>query len=114
VAYSLVNEDLWIADSGASCRMTCSNDGMLDCHPVNYQIKISDGTFIKAVKIGNKNILFKKPDGTMAKVMISNVKYVPGLWVNLFSLTQPLKQGWKLSNEGLIMKIYKGPHSIIF
>jgi hypothetical protein len=50
----------------------------------------------------------------MAKVMIANVKYVPGLWVNLFSFTQPLKQGWKLSKEGLIMKITKGPHSIVF
>jgi hypothetical protein len=50
----------------------------------------------------------------MAKVMISNVKYVHGLWVNLFSLSQPLKQGWRLSNEGFIMKIKKGPHIIVF
>jgi hypothetical protein len=46
--------------------------------------------------------------------MISNVKYVHGLWVNLFSLSQPLKQGWRLSNEGFIMKIKKGPHIIVF
>jgi hypothetical protein len=60
-------------------------------------------------------MLVKQPeDVVMAKVMIANIKYVPGLWVNHFSLTQPLKQGWKLSNEGLIMKITKGPHSILF
>jgi hypothetical protein len=114
VANSLVNKDLWIADSGASCHMTCNDDGMFDCNPVDDQIKIGDGTFIKAVKIGNKNVLVKQPDGVMAKVTVAHVKYVPGLWVNLFSLTQPLKQGWKLSNEGLIMKIMKGPHSIVF
>jgi hypothetical protein len=88
----LVNRDLRIANSGASCHMTCSDDCMFDCHPVDDQIKIGDGTFIKAVNISNKNVLVKQPDGPMAKVMISNVKYVPGLWVNLFSLTQPLKQ----------------------
>jgi hypothetical protein len=114
VANSLVNKDLWIADSGASCHRTCSDDGMFDCHPADDQIKIGDGMFIKAVKIGNKNVLVKQPDGVMAKIMIANVKYVPGLWVNLFSLTQPLKQGLKLSTEGLIMKIMKGPHSIVF
>jgi hypothetical protein len=59
VAHSLVNKDLWIADSGASCHMTCSDDGMFDCHPVDDQIKIGDGTFINAVKIGNKNVLVK-------------------------------------------------------
>jgi hypothetical protein len=69
---------------------------------------------VHSVKIGSKNVLVKQPDGIMAKVTISNVKYVPGLCVNLFSLTQPLKQGWRLSNEGLIMKIQKGPHSIVF
>jgi hypothetical protein len=87
---------------------------MFDCHPINDQIKIGDGIFIKAVTIGSKNVLVKQPDGAMAKVLISNVTYVPGLWVNLFSLTQPLKQGWRLCNEGLIMKIQKGPYSIVF
>jgi hypothetical protein len=35
VASTLVNNDLWIADSRASCHMTCSNDGMFDCHLIN-------------------------------------------------------------------------------
>jgi hypothetical protein len=114
VANSLANQHLWIADSGASCHMTCSNDGMFDCTAVDDHIKIGDGTYIKAVKVGSKNVLVKQPDGTMAKITIMNVKYVPDLWVNLFSLTQPLKQGWKLTNEGLVLKIQKGPHSIVF
>jgi hypothetical protein len=76
VANTLVNKYLWIAAYGASSHMTCSNDRMFDCHNINDQIKISDGTFIKAITIGSKNVLVKQPDGKMAKVTISNVKYV--------------------------------------
>jgi hypothetical protein len=34
--------------------------GMFDCHLADDQIKIGDGTFTKAVKIGSKNVLVKQ------------------------------------------------------
>jgi hypothetical protein len=79
VANILVTKDLWITDSGASCHMTYLDVGMFDYHPVDEQIKIGDGTFTMVVKIVSKNGLVKQPVGTMAKVTISNIKYVPGL-----------------------------------
>jgi hypothetical protein len=90
VANTLVNKDLWI-----------------DSHPVDDQIKIGDSTFIKAVKIGSNNVLVKQPDGTMYNGKGHDLQSQVCSWpmVNLFSLTQPLKQGWKFSNEGLVMKI---------
>jgi hypothetical protein len=87
---------------------------MFDCTDVDDQIKMGEGTFIKAVKVGIKNVLVKQPDGSMVNVTILNCNYVPGFWVNLFSVTQTLKNGWKLSNKGLVLQIQKGANRIVF
>jgi hypothetical protein len=48
------NSDLWIVDTGASCHMTCSDEGMFNCKTIHEDIKVGDGNLIKAMKKGSK------------------------------------------------------------
>jgi hypothetical protein len=106
--------DLWIADTGASCHMTCDDNGMFNCKDINENIKVGDGNFIKATKMGSKRVSVRQPDGVVKVFTINSCKYVPILWINLFSITSTLHQGWNLSNKGIIMSIHKHDESIIF
>jgi hypothetical protein len=38
-------------------------------------------------------------------VTLNDVKYVPSLCVNLFSLNKALKKGFKVSNDGVIFSL---------
>jgi hypothetical protein len=35
--------NLWIADTRASCHMTCSPEGMFECVDIDEDIKLGDG-----------------------------------------------------------------------
>ena len=45
---------------------------------------------------------------------MKNYKQVPGLWVNLFSITQAIADGWKLGNDKKVITISKGGTTIRF
>jgi hypothetical protein len=53
-------------------------------------------------------------DGHTAEIILDNCKLVPNLWVNLFSLTQSLRKGWNLRNEGLKFVLTKNDFRISF
>ena len=46
--------------------------------------------------------------------MLSQCNYVPELWVNLFSVGKALKNGYSLSNKGVIMTLAKNQTKLIF
>jgi hypothetical protein len=85
--------DLWILDSGASCHYCQSVEGLTDVKEINESIKIGNGDSMKATKIGNLKCEVTKINGEKFTVTINDVKYVPSLCVNLFSLKKALKQG---------------------
>jgi gag-polypeptide of LTR copia-type/Zinc knuckle len=111
---STSNKDLWIADTGASCHMTCNPAGMFNCVDINEDIKVGDGNYIKATKMGCKHVLVSQPGGVIKSYVINDCKYVPKLWINLFSVTSALCRGWNLSNNGIIMSITKNGYSLVF
>jgi hypothetical protein len=88
--------NLWFADSGASCHMTFSEEGMYDCKEVRVLITIGNGKSMVATKIGKKKEMMVLADGRTAEITLDSCKLVPNLWVNLFSLTQSLRKGWNL------------------
>jgi hypothetical protein len=47
LASSYANKDLWIANTGASCHVTCNDVGMFNCVDINEDIKVGYGNFIK-------------------------------------------------------------------
>jgi hypothetical protein len=85
LASSYANKDLWIAETGASCHMTCNDIGMFNCIDINEDIKVGDGNYIKAIKMGSKRVSILQPNNVIKHFVINDVKYVPKLWVNLFS-----------------------------
>jgi hypothetical protein len=86
-------KNLWIADTGASCHMTCSEEGLYNCVEIKEEIKVGDGNYIKATKMGEKHVLIKQPGGVLKGYVIYNCKYGPKLWINLFSITSSLRHG---------------------
>jgi hypothetical protein len=102
-----LNNNLWLGDSGASCHMSFSDEGMFYCKTIRTPIKIADGKDLYATKIGKKKLLIKQKDGTTMDVILEHCKYVPGLWVNLFSISAALRNKWNISNEREIFILSK-------
>jgi hypothetical protein len=53
-------------------------------------------------------------NASSVNVTLKEVMYVPELWVNLFSISKPLKNGFNLSNKGLMISLKKGSVSVTF
>jgi hypothetical protein len=47
-------------------------------------------------------------------VTLKDVKHVPQLWVNLFSISKALKNGFDLKNKALMINLKKGSVSVTF
>jgi len=102
-----VAANTWITDSGVSCHMTNSDKDMTDAKIIDEFVKIGNGKEMRATKIGYITRMVKQRDGITKKVTLE-VKYVPDLWINLFSLTEPLENESKLGNDGIYITISKG------
>ena len=63
---------------------------------------------LTATKVGKKKATVMHKDGTTEDVTLTNVKYVPGLWVNLFSISQALKNGFSIGNKDVVITLTKG------
>ena len=63
---------------------------------------------LTATKVGKKKATVMHKDGTTEDVTLTNVKYVPGLWVNLFSIGQALKNGFSIGNKDVVITLTKG------
>ena len=107
IASRSTNDNVWVGDSGASCHMTCSLDGMHNLRETYSQVQIGTGETIDCNKIGDKHVTILQLDGSTHDIELKNCKYVPGLFTNLFSITKALEQDWRLSNEGLVLTISK-------
>ena len=97
--------DLWILDSGASCHYCRSVEGLTDVKEIDESIKIGNGDLMKATKIGNLKCEVTQINGDKFTVTLNDVKYVPSLCVNLFSLNKALKKGFKVSNDGVVVRL---------
>jgi hypothetical protein len=110
--------DIWIADSGATSHMTNSLEGMYDIVDMSTSVTVGNGKQIKIEKSGKLKGVMQHKDGSRTEVVLTNVKYVPELWCNLFSVISAMKQGWKLSGEKVnnetVMKLTKNSLTIGF
>jgi hypothetical protein len=96
-----VNKNLWIGDSGASCHMTCSLDGMVNIRDINSPVQVGSGESLECMKIGDKRLCAVQSDGTMSDVILRDCKYVPDLFTNLFSITKALQGGCSIRTRVL-------------
>jgi hypothetical protein len=105
---------IWIGDTGATNHMTSDLKGMFEIRKVESNIQVGDGNEIKTTAVGKYRGKIIQRDGTEMAVVLEDVYYVPGIMCNLFAITATLSKGWKLSNEGKVLKLSKGKKSIRF
>ena len=110
----IIGKNTWLGDTGASCSMTNSMEGMYDIKDIKSKVKVGSGVTLMATKIGKKKVTVVQKDGATQDVTLLNVKYVPGLWVNLLSIGQAIQNGFSISNKGLIITLKKGTTEIKF
>jgi hypothetical protein len=91
--------DMWILDSGASCYYCQSTEGVTDIKEINESIKIGNGDSMKSTKIGDLKYKVIQVNGEKFIITLNDVKYVPSLCLNLFSLNKALK----VSNDGVLI-----------
>ena len=108
------SNDMWILDSGASCHYCQSLEGLTDVKERDELIKIGNGGAMRACKTGNLNCEVTQIDGKKFLVTLENVKYVPEICSNLFSLNKALKNGFKLTNDGVIVSLTKKHVTLTF
>jgi hypothetical protein len=96
---------MWILESGASFYYCQSTAGLTDIEEINESIKIGNGDSMKSTKIGNLNSDVTQINGEKLTIMLNDVKYVPSLIVNLFSLKKLLKKGFKVSSDGVVVSL---------
>jgi hypothetical protein len=81
--------------------------GLTDNKDINEFFKIGNGGAMQACKTGNLTCDVSQLDGRKFVVTLKNVKYVPEICSNLFSLKKALKNGFKLTNDEVIVCITK-------
>jgi hypothetical protein len=97
--------DLWILENGARCHYYQSVEGLTDVKEIDESIKIGNGDSMKSTKIRNSKCEVTQINGEKVTVKINDVKYVPRLCLNLFSLNKALKKGLKVSNDGVVVSL---------
>jgi hypothetical protein len=108
------DNDIWIGDSGTSCRY-CNNDAALyDYTIICEDIIVGNGNVMTATKMGKLRCRILQKNGQSLVVTLEDVKFVPDLWINLFSIGKALKNGFNLGNEGETIKLMKGKTVILF
>ena len=102
-----ISKNIWLADSGASMHMGPDETGLTNVRTTDSSIKIGNGTYVKATKIGDKHVTLKQEDGTRIDIVLKDYMVVPELWACLFAVTKALKGDWNLGNQGTTMFLEK-------
>jgi hypothetical protein len=106
--------DIWIGDSGASYHY-CNNDAALyDYAMISEEKTVGNGNVMIATKIGKLRYEILQRNGESLIITLQDVKFVPDLWINLFSIGKALKSGFNLGNDGEKIKLMKGNVVILF
>ena len=86
-----LTDEIWICDSGA-CRHYCNfKAGLMNVKEICEEITVGNGNTMTATKVGDLKCKVIQLDGSSLDVTLYEVKYVPELWIHLFSLNKALK-----------------------
>ena len=107
-------DNLWIGDTGASCHLVKKEDGLINVRKISKKIKFGDGSSLTATKVGDLPVIVKQKNGKKFKATLEDVKVVPNMICNLFSIVSCLRKGWNIGNDGKVIKLSKGKTQIKF
>ena len=105
----LINRYFWLADSGATSHMTNNDEGMFDIEEIDLDVKVGNGRVMKVRKMGSLRL--RKGN---QEVVLKNVKYIPELWIQLFSIPMALKNGYTLGSECTLIHVRKAQFKLEF
>ena len=101
-----MTRNTFICDSGASCHMRNSTEGMYDLIDHTQAITVGNSETMYSSYIGKFQGTIIQQDGTNIDIVLHDVLYVPDLWVNLISVTKALKYPQtKLNSKGELIAI---------
>jgi hypothetical protein len=107
-------EGILICDSGI-CRHYCkSSKGLFNVENIKESITVRYIKSMAASIIGSLICRVIQLDGSGLEITLHEVKLVPELWVNVFSINKVLKNGYNLSNNNLSIFLSKGSVSVTF
>ncbi len=109
-----VTATTFIGDSGASTHMGNCDKGMFDVTVISTPVKVGNGLTLTAQKLGKKRVTAIQLDGSTMDLVLEDYKFVPGLWVNLFSITKALDKGWNIGNNKANIYLQKGTTTLRF
>jgi hypothetical protein len=66
-------------------------EGLRNVKGINVQLTIGNGHTIAATKLGDPKCEVTQFNGSTFEVTFREVKYVPELWINLFSINNQSK-----------------------
>jgi hypothetical protein len=87
---------------------------MFDVKVISSPVKIGNGVTLTATKIGKHQMTAMQSDGTTINLVLEDYKYVPDLWVNLFSIRKALSKGWNIGNKGIMLSVSKNDTGLMF
>ena len=76
-----------------------SDEAMYDCSDIHESINGIDKEPMYANKVGKLVIAIKPADKAQADKVFENVKFVPNLSKNLFSITAELSKGARMQSD---------------
>jgi hypothetical protein len=86
-ATTTFSPNTFIADSGATCNMRGSLEGMFNLHPHVSDIMVGNNEDISSVSIGPYKGLVLNADGTTMDLTLKDVLYIPKLMGQSFGNT---------------------------
>ena len=92
--------EMWIGDTGVMCHMKLSTEGMYDlekCSDIKIDTANGSTSSVTHIRKYKRNVLCA--NGKTKKIVMKNVKVVPGLVKNLFSLSTVMRNDWDLLTE---------------
>jgi hypothetical protein len=107
-------KNIWIAYDGASCHYCNSDEGLFDQKTISETITVGNGSTMMAEKVGKLRSCVLQCGGRKLEITLENVKFVPELWINLFSINKALTNGFMIGNDGVLIKLTKGETKLVF
>ena len=104
VAFSAFEHEqrgIWVVDSGSTQHLTGNLEGMMEVRPLlpPEEIRVTGESTVKATHIGRVKLDCKVGNNS-STVFLENVRYVPGVGVNLFSVNRATAAGAETSFIG--------------
>jgi hypothetical protein len=109
-----LDNEIWIGDRGASNHYCNDDSALFDYKVISDEITVGNGYVMIAEKVGKLRCFVQQDNGEKVPIVLEGVKFIPDLWINLFSICNALKGGSKIGNIGEVITLTKNDVTLKF